>query len=205
MKLLNSALVLALVIAAPFQIAHAGPTGRPGVERPVSKEVEAYSKALKALGLSGKMEGLKALSEVRPSINKVLERISSEIVKAKAQKNIAANKAQFDTLTENINTASAQAAEMRLSGNKFEGSAKEILESIEALPGMLLEVANAGPKADMQKALDVSKLLAEVKERDLSNEADASAKKAAIEARLGADKEGKQITLEDLIKRCLGA
>lgn len=204
MTFLNSVLTLALVTVTPFYSANAAP-GRPGVERPISKEVESFSKALKSSGLSGKVEGLKALSEVRPNINKVLERISKEIVKGKAQTNIAANKSQFDTLTENINAAAAQAAEMRSTGKKFEGSAERVLEAIEALPGMLLEVANAGPRADVQKALDVSRLLAEIKERDLSNEADASVKRAAIEARLGTDKEGKQITLEDLIKRCLGA
>lgn len=204
MKILNSLFILTLVVAAPLSSTHAALTGR-GVEKPISKEVESYSKALKASGLSGKIEGLKALSEARPAINKILEKISTEIVKAKAQKNIAANKAQFDTLTENINAAAMQAAEMRASGARFEGSSAKLLEAIESLPGILLEVANAGPKADMQKALDVSRMLGELRERDLSNEADASAKKKAIEERLGTDKEGKQITLEELIKRCLGA
>lgn len=203
MKFLNAALILVMFAAVPVSFSHAAP-GRP-VEKPISKEVESYSKALKAAGLSGKIEGIKALSETRPNINKIVEKISKEIVKAKAQKNIAADKAQFDTLTENINAAAMQAAEMRLTGNKFEGSAEKILEAIESLPGILLEVANAGPKADMQKALDVSRMLAEIRERDLSNEADASAKRKAIEDRLGTDKEGKQITLEELIKRCLGA
>ena len=203
MKLFNSALILSLVLGAPL-MANAGPA-RPGMEKPVSKEVDAYSKALKASGLTGKIEGLKALSEVRPSINNVLEKISKEISKAKAQKNITENKAQFDTLTENINAASAQAAEMRASGAKFEGSAEKVLEGIESLPGMLLEVANAGPKADMSKAQDVARMFAEVTAKDLSNEVDASVVRAKIEQRLGTDKEGKQITLEDLIKRCLGA
>ncbi len=204
MKLLNFVLTLSLVAALPFQFASAAP-GRPGAEKPTSKEVQNFSKALETSGLSSRVEGLKALSEARPNMNKVLERVSQEILKAKAQKNIAASKEQFDTLTENINAASAQAAEMYNSGKRFEGSAAKVLEAVDALPGMLLEVANAGPKADMQKALDVARMLAELKERDLTNEADASAKKAAIEARLGTDKEGKQITLDDLIKRCLGA
>ncbi|MCC6137096.1 MAG: hypothetical protein IT287_00560, partial [Bdellovibrionaceae bacterium] len=178
---------------------------RETVAKPPSKEVEAFSKALKASGLAGKIEGLKMLSEARPNINKILEKISAEIVKANAQKNIAANKAQFDTLTENINAAAAQAAEMRTNRMKLEPSAEKLMEAIESLPGILLEVANAGPKADMQKALDVSRMLAELREKDLSNEVDASAKRKSIEDRLGTDKNGKQITLEELIKRCLGA
>lgn len=204
MKFLNSLFVITLATVAPVSFTHAA-LGKGAVERPVSKEVESYSKALKASGLSGKIEGIKALSEARPAINKIVEKISLEIVKAKAQKNIAANKAQFDTLTESINAAAMQAAEVRATGNRFEGSSAKLLEAIESLPGILLEVANAGPKADMQKALDVSRMLAELRERDFSNEADASAKKKAIEERLGTDKEGKQITLEELIKRCLGA
>ncbi len=204
MKFLSSLFVITIATVAPVSFSHAA-LGKGGVERPISKEVESYSRALKSSGLSGKIEGLKALSETRPAINKILEKISTEIVKGKAQKNITANKAQFDTLTENINAAAMQAAEMRASGARYEGSSAKLLESIESLPGILLEVANAGPKADMQKALDVSRMLAELRERDLSNEADASAKKKAIEERLGVDKEGKQITLEELIKRCLGA
>lgn len=204
MRILNSTIILVFLtlgIALPATAAQ----GRPGAARPVSKEVEAFSKALKSSGLSGKIDGLKALSEARPSLNKVLDRISKDLLKANAQKNIAANKEQFDTITENINAAAAQAAELRVNGIKYTASAERVLEAVEALPGMLLEIANAGPKADMQKALDVSRMLAEIRERDLSNEVDASVKKAAIEARLGTDKEGKQITLEDLIKRCLGA
>jgi uncharacterized phage infection (PIP) family protein YhgE len=178
--------------------------GKVSAPKLVSKDVESFSKALSAAGLVAKVEGLKALSEVRPEINKILEKVSEELAKAKAQKNIKANQQQFDQLTENINAAAAQAAEARSSKTQYTGSAEKLLQGIEALPGILLEVALAGPKADLQKAVDVSGMMAKVSLRDLSNEGDASVKVREIEERLGTDKDGKVITLDDLIKRCLG-
>lgn len=202
MKFLNLCIcIFTLVAVAPV----ANAIGKKGTARPAAREVESFTKALKSSGLTSEMEGLQRLAEARPNINVNLSKIAREIVLENAQKNIADNKAQFLTLSENINAAAAQAAEVRTSRMKLEPSAEKLLEAIESLPGILLEVANAGPKADMQKALDVSRMLAELTQKDLSNEVDASMKRKAIEERLGTDKNGKQITLEELIKRCLGA
>ncbi len=203
MKFLNSLLVFTFAISSVATVATAA--NKSGIEKPGSKSVETFASALKSIGLGAKVEGLKRLAEVNPGIEKVLEKVSREIGKAKAKKNIEANKAQFDKLVDNIDGAAYQAAEMRATGKTFSGSSEKILSAIDALPGMMLEIANNGPKADVQKALDVSEILAKVTEKDLSNEADASAKVQQIEARMGNDAKGNPIKLEDFIRDCFGA
>ncbi|MCB9072478.1 MAG: hypothetical protein H6623_02560 [Bdellovibrionaceae bacterium] len=177
---------------------------RDKTERPLSREVEAFKKSLSKLGLGENVDGLKALAEQRPELNERLKDITKKLAEEKLQKNIRDNKAKFQELSDKIDASAAEAAEVRASRMQLSGSAENLLSAIEALPGVLAELAAAGPKGDIQKAIDVADILSKLSTKDLSNEADASAKVRVLEERLGKDKNGNPISIEEFIKRCLG-
>lgn len=199
----------------------AGPAKGP--TRPADIIVD-LARDFKSLGLREmRTTGLESLVTAKPELRALFETVRERLKTEAAIASFKTNKATFETFIEKMNAASAQAAEVIAAGGPKNATATKIIELIEALPGVLAEVATGGPTADVQKATDIATLLSTVNNNLLKNENEGNPADVAtgilkgtaeqpaaltdvvilINNRLGADKTGKKLTIEDLIRRCL--
>jgi hypothetical protein len=126
----------------------------------------------------------------------------------------------------NVDAATSQAADIiqaKKDGTAFAASSDKVLQAMEALPGILAEIAAGGINADIQKAIDISAILGKVNKANMKKEGrtadlaletlDGTEAKPStvadviilINKRLGSSKDGKKLTIDDLIKKCLEA
>jgi hypothetical protein len=136
---------------------------------------------------------IKANAEVTPLVNNVVKKIGE----GPSQDAIKADPKFFTTLVEKVDVNASQAAEIRADLTiKLGTYGEKLVQAKEAFVGVLGEVAQAGAKANKEKALDVGKTLADTSVNSLKDEVASEAKVRELEAKLG-------VKLEDFIKRCM--
>lgn len=219
MKMLVKSLSAFVLTMSLFSAAHA--VGKEEAPRP--PEVKAFEDALKDLGLSaGKSEGVAKLADARPELRSSLKAITKKLMDNREFFKDPKNKEKASELVKNVDIAASEAADLSKAKDLAPSSGK-VLQAMEALPGILAEIAAGGVNADIQKAIDISAILTHVSKANLKKEGKTSdgdlalgllegteGKPATVadiiillNKRLGTTKDGKKITIDDLIKKCL--
>jgi hypothetical protein len=193
--LLSIVLMSSSVFAATMKIEPKDGKGAPGKE---IQEVTNYRAKLSSASLGDvKTEGLSALIKANAEVTPLVRNVINKLGEGSSQEAIKADPKFYETLVKTVDVNASQAAEVRGDMTIQLGPKGTLLvEAKEAFVGVLGEVAQAGPKANKEKALDVGDALSKTSINTLKSEIDSEAKIAELEQKLG-------VKLEDFIKRCM--
>ena len=180
----------------PIEIKPTEP-GKGGGGKEVKIITELRAKLSSAAIPDAKTTGLDALAKANAEVTPLLNNVVKKIGEGPSQEAIKADPRFFTALVEKVDVNASQAAEVRADMTVKLGRYGDLLvQAKEAFVGVLGEVAQAGPKANKEKALEVGTSLSETSINSLKDEVTSEAKVRDIEAKPG-------VKLEDFIKRCL--
>ena len=200
-------LVLGLIVSTT--VAFAGPIktvedgNKPIVPGKEPAMVKTYRERLVSAGLTAyKAEGLGNLARSNPEVTTLITSSGKKLGEGEIQTNIKADLKFFEEAAGKADVSASTAAEARADmtlSRSLGPNASKVVQAMEAgAISLLPELAQAGPKANKEKAIAVLDALASTSVNTLRNEADSAAKIAEIESKLG-----NKVTIDDFIKKCL--